>query len=298
MQHQYVVNLSYKIKYHTEVPVPIDDVIKALTSLNTLLESASTVISEISHVEIQGHQIFVQKIESGSLLEDIGVTLIFGSKEKMDDFLKWLHGTNMREMLIGAVLGGALVAGYGVLTKNNSDPSANSGSQISNSPNSMIINFPAGTIDEKTRNTINEEIAKRISNKNELAKQTLNFFDPVRSDTKATISLGEGKALATIPTQSIQSVPSKYVAKKNNRFEELNGVVIELRATDLDSKKSGWAGSIEGVTKRVKLEIDPTIEPTEVYGKTKITADVTLERDFNTRENQMVPKRIIVRTVY
>lgn len=298
MQHQYVVNLSYKIKYHTEVPVPIDDVIKALTSLNTLLGSASAVISKISHVEIQGHQIFVQKIESGSLLEDIGVTLIFGSKEKMDDFLKWLHGTNMREMLIGAVLGGALIAGYGVLTKNNSDPSANSGSQINNSPNSMIINFPAGTIDEKTRNTINEEIAKRISNKNELAKQTLNFFDPVRSDAKATISLGEGKALATIPTKSIQSVPSKYVAKKNNRFEELNGVVIELRATDLDSKKSGWAGSIEGVTKRVKLEIDPTIEPSEVYGKTKISADVTLERAFNSQENQMVPKRIIVRAIY
>lgn len=298
MSHQHVVNLFYKIKYDTEVPVPLDEVIGALTSLNILLASASSVISEISHVEVQGHQIFVQKIESGSLIEDIGVTLIFGSKEKMGDFLKWLHGTNMREILIGALLGGALVAGYGILTKNNADPSANSGSQINNSPNSMIINFPEGVLDEKTRAALNEEIIKRIPNKNELAKQTLNFFAPARGDKNASISLGDGEAKASIPAQIIQSVPSKYIAKKNNRFEELNGVVIDLRATDLDSKKTGWAGSIEGVTKRVRLEIDPTIEPTEIYGKTKITADVTLERDFNSRENQMIPKRIIVRAIY
>lgn len=46
----------------------------------------------------------------------------------------------MRGVLIGALLGGALVAGYGILTKNNAALYANSGSQISSSPNSMIVN--------------------------------------------------------------------------------------------------------------------------------------------------------------
>lgn len=297
MSHQYVVNLSYKIKYETANPVPLEEIIDALNSLNTLLSSASSVISEISHVEIQGHQLYVEKIESGSLLEDISVALIFGDKEKMDDFLRWLHGTNMRHVLVGVLLGGALVVGYGLLTQNNADPSVNNGTQVTNSPNAMVINFPEGTLDEETRSLVNQEVAKRIKNKNEFAKQTLNFFEPARADNNSYISLGEGTGRAEIPTNTIQSVPKKYTAKKNNRFEDLNGVTVELRATDLDNKKSGWAGSIEGITGRVKVELDPTIDPIEIYGKTKVLANITLERDFKQQANQMVPKRIIIRSL-
>lgn len=297
MNHQYVVNLSYKIKYETKNPVPIDEVISALASLNTLLSSASSVISNISNVQIQGQQIFVQKIESGSLIEDIGVKLIFGNKEKMDEFLQWLHDTNMRNVLIGAVLGGSLFYGYSVLTHNNSDPSANTGSLINNSPNSMIINFPAGALSEEIRAQVSQEIAKRVGNKNDYAKQTLNFFKPMQHDPDAAISLGDGEGKAEISAKTIAKIPTKYVAKKNNRFEDMSSVEIELRAIDLDSKKTGWAGSIKGVTDRVKIEIDPTIDPSELYGKTKIFADVTLEREFNSRDNQMMPKRIIVRLI-
>lgn len=298
MTHQYVVKLSYKIKYETKNHVPIDEVISALTSLNTLLASTSSVASSLSNIEIQGQQIFVQKIDSGSLIEEIAVSLIFGKKEKMDEFLQWLHDTNMRNILLGAVLGGGLVFGYNVLTHNNSDPSANTGSLISNSPNSMIINFPAGALSEEMRTQVNQEIAKRVSNKNEYAKQTLNFFKPMHNDPNAAISLGDGDVKAEIPAKNIAKIPTRYVAKKNNRFEDLDGVEIELRATDLDSKKTGWAGSIIGVTGRLKIEIPSTIDPSELYGKAKIVADVTLERAFDTSRNEMMPKKIIVRTMY
>ena len=299
MSHEYVVNLPYTIKYNTAEHVPIDEVISALSSLHTLLASASSVISGISNIEIQGQQLYVQKIESGSLLEDFSVRLIFGDKEKQEEFLRWLDGTkNMRNILIGAILGGALAYGVTVLTKNNDAITTNNGSSISNSPNSMIINFPAGSLDDATRKTINDEIAKRVTNKNEIAKQTLNFFKPIHSTENASISLGDGGVNAEITSLTVKSIPSKYVAKKNNRYEDLSQVVVLLRATDLDSKKTGWAGSIQGVTNRVKLEMDPTIEPTEIYGKTKITADVTLERDFNPKDNAMVPKRIIIRAIH
>lgn len=298
MPHQYVVNLSYRIKYETKDPVPIDEVVSALASLKTLLASASSVISGISDIQIQGQQIFVEKIESGSLIEDIMVSLFFGSKEKMDEFLQWLHNTNMRNVLIGALLGGTLIYGYGVLTHNNADPSANTGSLINNSPNSMIINFPAGAVSDEMRTMIKDEVAKRVSNKNDIAKQTINFFSPMQHEPNASISLGEGEAKAEIPAKIIAKIPTKYVAKKNNRFEELAGVEIELRATDLDSKKTGWAGSIVGKTGRINIEIDPTIEPSELYGRSKITADVTLERMFDPKFNEMMPKRLVIRVIH
>lgn len=297
MVHQHVVKLSYKIKYETENPVPIEEIIDALQSLNTLLSSASSVISELSNVEIQGHQLYVEKLVSGSLVEDICVSLIFGDQEKMNDFLRWLNTTNMRPFLVGALLSGALTFGVMTLMNNNAVPAQNSGSQISNSPNAMIVNFPEGTLSEETKKLVNDEIAKRVSDRNAYAKQTLNFFEPVRNDPNARISLGEGEAKADISSAVVKAVPQKYVAKKNNRFEDLSGVTVVLRAVDLDSKKTGWAGSIEGVTERVKVELDPTIDPVEIYGKTKIIADVTLERDFKQQANQMVPKRIIIRSI-
>ena len=298
MENQYEVTLSYRIKYETKEPVPIHEVIAALESLEGLLQNAGTLLSDISNVEVLGHKIYIEKIETGSLIEDIIVKVICGDKEKYDQFLKWLHDTNMRSIIIGVLLGGAITYGVNTLNKNNTQVAPAMSSQISNSPNATIINFPQGMVDQKLVEAVNKAVAERISNKNEMAKHTLNFFQPTRNDPGAYVSLGEDNARAEIPASTIKQIPKKYQAKKNNRFEDLNGVTIKLRAADLDSKKNGWAGSVEGMTNRIKLELDPILEPTELYGKDSITADITLERDFSAKDNKLIPKRIIVRQIY
>jgi len=295
---QYEVNLSYKIKYETRVPVPLKDIISALQSLEGLLQNASSVISDLSNVEVLSHKIYVEKIESGSLIEDVCVKVIFGDQQKLDEFLLWLNKTNMKHILIGILIGGALTYGYQALTNNNSAPGANSGSQIVNSPNSMIINFPSGTVDPKVMEDVNKAISKRVADKNDMAKQTLNFFEPTKNDPESSITMGDSNVSGVIPNSTVNQMPKKYTPKKNNRFEDMNGVVIKLRASDLDNKKSGWAGSIDDVTKRLKVELDPTLDTNELYGKSTITADITLERDFNARENKLIPKRIIIRKIY
>jgi hypothetical protein len=204
----------------------------------------------------------------------------------------------LKHILIGAILGGMLTYGVEYLTKNNAAIAPSASNHIENSPNSMIINFPPNTVGDDVKAQVNEAVRKHIQNRDEVAKQTLNFFEPLKNDGNGSISLGEGTGAASIPATTLRSIQKKYSPKKNNRFEDLNGVNIKLRATDLDSKKTGWAGSIEGMTPRVKIELDPTLEPTALYGKTTITADVTLERDFSKQKNQLIPKRIIIRAIY
>ncbi|NOT65288.1 MAG: hypothetical protein HOP06_04530 [Methylotenera sp.] len=298
MNNSYEVLLKYKIKYETEEPVPLNDVIDALKSLEILLQNADNIISEISNVEILGHQIYVQKIETGSLVEEFVIKVIFGDQQKYDDFLRWLHQTNMRNIILGAILGGALTVGFEYLTKNNTVPQAQPTSHIENSPNAMIINFAPNTISEELKAEVNAAVKKHIQDKNEVAKQTLNFFEPLKNDNKSYVTFGEGDEKASIPVETVRQVPKKFIPRKNNRFEDLNGVSVKLRATDLDSKKTGWAGSIEGITDRVRIELDPTLEPASLYGKAHIVADVTLERDFSAKKNQLIPKRIIVRSIY
>lgn len=299
MSDAFEVKLNYRIKYETTQPVPIDEVISALKSLESLLNNSNQVLGEISKIDILGCQIFVEKIESGSLIEEIFIKVIFGSQQELDAFLAWLHRTNMRHILIGTLLGGALTYGLMHLTQNNAAVQNTSpANHIENSPNAMIINFPPNTVSDDMKEEVNQAIKKHTQNNSELAKQTLNFFEPIKNDSNGYVSLGGGENVANIPASTVRSIPKKYVPKKNNRFEDLNGVTIKLRATDLDSKKSGWAGAIDGITPRVKIELDPTLEPTALYGKTAVTADVTLERDFLKQKNQLVPKRIIIRAIY
>ena len=73
---------------------------------------------------------------------------------------------------------------------------------------------------------------------------------------------------------------------------------MSLRAADLDNKKSGWAGVIDGETERVKVVLDPTLEASDLYGRTEIVANITLERTFSQKANKMIPKQIIIRAIH
>ena len=206
----------------------------------------------------------------------------------------------MKSTIIGLILGGALVFGYNVLTKNNKNvPTQNA--TISNSQNSNIFNIHGDALDEKTKEKLNNAIIESMD-KDKTARQTLNFFDPVRADPQASIAFGtdaNGEATAaSIDFKAINTVPESYTPLKNNSFEEMYGVTIELRAVDLDNKKSGWAGLVEGVTERLRVELDPTLDVDEIYEKKELKADITLEKIYNKQDNMLVPKRIIIRKIY
>lgn len=296
MNTEYSVILPYQIKYETEQPVPLNEIILALTSLQTLLESTSSVLSEWSEIDILGHKIYVEKIESGSLKEDIAVKLLFGSQESLDQFLAWMHQSNMGGILIGVVIGGVIMYGVNLLRKNNSSPTVEN--NISDNQNCSIFNIHGDILDDRTKEVVNKAIQDSVRDKDKLAKQTLNFFEPTRSDPQASISFGGEDLQASIQPDAIHQVPNEYKPRKNNRFEDLSAVKVVLRAEDLDSKKSGWAGAVDGITERVKITLDPTLETTALYGKKEIVADITLERDFSEKQNQMIPKRIIIRAIH
>ena len=102
----------------------------------------------------------------------------------------------------------------------------------------------------------------------------------------------------TFSPEAIAETPSKYDSPKDELLEDLYEVEIILRATDLDNKKTGWAGKIEGKTERVKIELDPRVREADVFGKTKIVADVTIIKSVPRGKNEYIPQKIFVRKVY
>lgn len=66
-------------------------------------------------------------------------------------------------------------------------------------------------------------------------------------------------------------------------------MTVQIRASDLDSKKSGWAGQIDGRTERVKVVLDPGIDEFEVFGKQNTRADVTIISKLKSGGNELLP---------
>ena len=292
------LQLRYSIKYNTTQAVPLDEVITSLNSLNFLLKNASQVLTDLTHVDFIGQAIYVEKIETGSLKNDIILVITCQDAEALKRVLEWMDKYKMTKYLIPGLIGAGLMFAYQTLTNPNTNAAVvNHTTTITDS----IIISGSSEIAPEMQKKIDEAIERKITrDKNGAAKAALEFFSPVRTEPNASISLGDGESVTnTIEPATIVAIPTKYEPKKNNRFESLQKVKIELRATDIDKRKQGWAGTIAGVAEsRITIVLDPTLEPNVLHGKTSFVADIDLERTYRKTENQMIPTKIIVRKIY
>lgn len=118
---EFYFDASHRVYYSNKEPVPIADVIESLIGLEKLMRMTPKALSALTGVEIQRVDVFVEQVESGSLLEEIGVRLFF--KDKVD-LMKFVDKVREkvgdgpgRYVLIGAVMvamvyiGADLIAG-------------------------------------------------------------------------------------------------------------------------------------------------------------------------------------------
>lgn len=290
--------LRYSVKYNTKNPVPIDEVIASLQSLSIMLKDTYHIVEDLVHVDLYGQKIYIEKIETGSLINDI-VLLFQGDKDTISKIIKWFEEHKMKSLLVGMIAGAVVLKGYQVLTSPNVNAAA--GSTVINNSGVLVINTN-DNVSKETQEQVNKAIEKNIEKQNykTFASTVLDFISPIRSEPEATISMSSnGNVVAEVPTGVVSSIPTVFEAKKNQRFEKVSNVKVDFRAIDLDSRKRGWGGTITGIVdKRVSIVLDPTLDPIELNGKTSVIADVEIERTFQKTANQMMPTKIIIRAIH
>ena len=288
----FVYTATHRLYYDTKQPVPIADIIEGLQGLERILAELPKVLGGVTKVPIKRSEIFVEKIESGSLIEDVVVKLFFKDQEGLNKFLDRIHEKPMvKNLLIGAVITG--VALYGVTLAANALKAPAPNIQANNN---TIINIGAAEA-KMTPEQLAAIIEAAVSDKKELAKSAVKLLKPARNDPEASIRLDDSDVLVVTPS-AIRETPKKVEIDKQRKLEELHGVEVQIRATDLDSKKSGWAGVIDGKTNRVKIELDPVVNEADIYGRKSIVADVTLVYKLGRDGAEMVPDMIFVRKIH
>jgi hypothetical protein len=293
---QFVYTAEHEIYYNVKTPVPIADVIASLQALERLLKSMPRALEKLSDVTISRTEVFIERVKSGSLWEKIAINFFFDSEEELHAFLKKIKvkidgKPVVKSAIIGAVFGGLAVYGAMLATKTASGPTTSIQAN-----NNVIMNFGAGQVG-LTPEGFQSVIESAVTNKTELARAAVQLMVPARNDPNSQITL-DGRDQLVITSESIESTPRSVKEVPLQAVDELTGVYVRLRATDLDNKKTGWAGAIEDRTGRLKVEIDPALEPDALFGKTRFRADVSLIRKPKTKGGELEPALIVIRKIY
>jgi hypothetical protein len=231
-------------------------------------------------LSIQKVNVYVNKVQAGSLKEDVLVKFIWGNQEKFDQGIDQLRKTLkvddilQNRLLVGAIIG-ALIIGGGLHLLHKFDGSEDQKEILRNTQNVFIFNGVAqsGVGEKEFKTAIDDAIARN----QKLPKDAIRAIRPAKRDPKSTITLNNDKS-ATIGTAAVQAMPSSTPDDdQKESVEDFSNVEIRIRAIDLDSTKRGWAAVLPSISsRRAKMHLDPNIKLTDLIGKTAINGDVTI----------------------
>ncbi|MBA3997036.1 MAG: hypothetical protein C0466_07685 [Candidatus Accumulibacter sp.] len=288
---------THEFYFSTREPVPIAQVAESLLALERVVKFAPKVLEGLTQVEILGVDVYVDAIESGSLLEKVVIRLLFKNEETLDAFLDRI-GEHIRKpgmprsVLIGTIL--AALVGYGAwLAAKVGNPA---GQTTITANNNTIINLGAGQVD-LTPEAFRAIVAAAVTDKKDLAQNAVKIFHAARDDSQASIVI-DGNQSTSFSPDVISATPKKVEIEKQEKVEHLRDVDLQIRATDLDSLSRGWAAVIPGkIDRRVRLKLDPGIKPSEVADKFSVRADVSIHYQLDRAGKKLVPNYILLREV-
>jgi hypothetical protein len=287
----FVFQTAHRIVYNTEKPVPIKEMIIALQGLEGLLKSVPKLVEALTGVEIERGEYHIKSLESGSLVEDIIVAFFFKDKATLEAFVAKIGGNKtVKAVVVTAAL--AALAGYGLHLATSSKPGPNI-----TATNNVIINIGAGEV-SLTPAAFESIVRTAVGDKKDVAVNALKFVSPARADPNSSVTFGDASdTKIVIPAAAVAESPAKIELGKNERVEEYKAVSLNIRATNLDSRKAGWAGKLGNREDRLPIELDPAVDESEVFGRSSIVVDAALVFREIGKGRELKPARIYVRRI-
>jgi hypothetical protein len=289
---------EHKIYYSNRAGIPLAEVAEALIALDGILRHSPQVLEKLfPGIKVLDMNIFIDKIESGSLLETILIKFVFGSQEKFEQTL-----INAREKLqmdrlinnkgVVAAIAAATILTTGIYCVKKDSPSGNKDTKAIEMNNNIIVNVGAGMtqMDPEQFRAVIEASLKGKEDK--IAENAIRVVRPAKREPGSIITFDGNQALTLTP-EAIAAYPAhRPEPEPEEILENFDGVELSIRATDLDSNKKGWAAVIPLISdKRLRLQIDPSINPYDLIARPKLKANVTVL--FRKADNGVKAPRLI-----
>lgn len=294
---------KHKIYYSNKRHVPIADIAESLLALEGIIKQSPNVLEHMfPGTKIQGVEIYLSELKSGSLYEDVIVKFIFGDQKKFDDFIAnvrercGLDNLNSNNKLLSAILvvmaltGGAYYLGK---SKNIDTPGKN---VIENNIN-IVINSGADMV-QMEPSEFRSIIEESIEDKDRLSKDSIKFIKPAKRDNDADITFDNDPDTA-VTKESVKVMPRFLTEPENEEaIEDFDETEVVIRAIDLDSYRRGWAAIVPTISnKRVKLQLDPHINSEDLMQHPTLLGSITVIFKYDESGNK-IPSLYFLREIY
>lgn len=273
----------------------LQEVVDSLQGFDGIAKRFPKILSALLDAPIKSVTVDVNKIEIGSLYDDLVVKFGFGGQEQTDLFMKEMHEKFMNHKAVPFFLFFALLIAGGIIAYNVVAPDEASSSAVINSNNTTIINMISADVG-KDADAVREIIERAIprSDSIKLAKDSYKIFSAFGdSDSLRFRNFDEYK----LPKDVVDTLPSSLDLDAIQELQDLENVDVEIRAADLDSVKRGWAAKVPAVSdKRIKVKVAEGVDVTKVQIGSNVKADITVVHKV--KGNVLEPGYCIIRRIY
>ena len=275
---------NFQVRYLTEGPVPISDIIESLMGTEAVLQEMSVLLPEVvDGLVVQGIDIRVREISQNSPLRELFVFTLFMAyqkqlEEQVPTLVEKATGLHVPSNLDTTVTVLCLVLvfyGAGALKDLVFGKGKDGATKV------LFDNLVAELAAEtgKTPKFISDMLENRFGDPGRwkrLATATSRFFRPSKQQDSAPVEVNH----RVFDTEVIREIPADYLvehegdALASRRFD---GAVLDLRLQDRDNKGKGWAAIIPGVSeKRIKVKLLDGVNAADLWGQETVIGDINV----------------------
>lgn len=292
------IDVPFEVKYLTEGPVPIQDIIDGLVSARVLIEEGGYNLARIlPGLHVEQIQVNVRSISQESPLRELLlVAFIVATQQDLEKevpaLVELLTGAPVPEHFRTLVTLSVLAAlFYGAGYVKDMVSAATTNSSIKRQLENIIKELAArtGQTEDFVKKFLDEHYKPKPKIKT-LAAAAVQFFRPSKAQSNAAIQVNDRE----ISTDVVSDLPASYSyeevldAEYSRAFQR---VQLELHAQDRDREASGWAAVPKGITdKRVKMRLVDGVVPSELWGRDQVHGDIIVK--FKRVGTDMVPSEI------
>lgn len=289
---------SYRVRFTVEDPVPVHIVIESLKAHERLLKKSSKFLESVyDGLNITATNVYVEEIVDGSWVADFLIKFVVGeqneaqARELWDNILR--DNTRMRTAVAVGV--GALLSIGATSAYNAYMPDAPSQPAIE-AHNSVVINA-AGDINIPAEKV--EAFMEQNRNNKQVAKDTLGALKPASVTPGSMMEVQGVPVDLTLTSEAIEALPEDMsFIPPNEQDDVYSDISIYISASDEDSGKRGWAGTISNVVDtRVKFVLDDDIDPRDLHGRRRIQADIIVHKVYDASTNEYKIKSATITNV-
>lgn len=289
------ISLPMPFFFDRKTTPSLQEVVDSLQGFDAIAKRFPKILSALLEAPIKSVTVDVNKIEIGSLYDDLVVKFGFGGQEQTDLFMKEMHEKFMNHKAVPFFLFFALLIAGGIIACKVLAPDDVPSSAVINSNNTTVINLISADVG-KDADAVREIIERAIprSDSIKLAKDSYKIFSAFGDSDSLQFRNFESYSL---PKEVVDTFPSSLDFDSVQELKDFDNVDVQIRAADLDSVERGWAARVPTVSdRRIKVKVANGVDVSKVQIGADVKADITVV--YKTKNDELVPGYCVIRKIH